>query len=328
MVFRAALLLLLLLLAAGVMAADLGRTPQADYEEVPTASVPATDNGSILSVDSTAQPATTPTPAPRSIPLPETGGQPQPTPPSRVEVSSRHLETRNDMQALDPKPQAGPTAISQPHDSQALSAATPEVLSASPGDPLRVGIQAGHWKNEELPEELSGLRGSTGAEGYGWREVDVNLDIARRVAALLVQAEVQVDILPATVPVDYKADAFLALHGDANANAAASGYKLARATWSSVPEREDALLQAVGAEYREATGLREHPQTITENMLQYYAFNSQRLEHAVDPTTPAVILEMGFLTNPADRALLLNEPDRVAAGIAAGILDFLDAHPD
>lgn len=76
------------------------------------------------------------------------------------------------------------------------------------------------------------------------------------------------------------------------------------------------------AAYQAATGLKDHPQTVTENMTQYYAFN-KRLTHAVDATTPSIILEMGFLTNRSDRALVTQQPDRVANGVADGILDFL-----
>ncbi len=186
----------------------------------------------------------------------------------------------------------------------------------------RVGIQAGHWRSELLPEELSVLRRSTGAEGKGWREADINLDIVVRVIGLLAEADVQVDLLPATVPVAYRADAFVSIHGDANKDAALSGYKVARYRWSAIPEKDDALVSALAAEYGRGTGLPEHPSTITENMRQYYAFNP-RLEHSVDWTTPAAILEMGFLTNSGDLALLKEQPDRVAQAIANGILRFL-----
>ncbi len=192
----------------------------------------------------------------------------------------------------------------------------------SPQPLARVGIQAGHWLSSALPAELASLRGATGAAGNGWREVDVNLDIARRVEALLGKAGVQVDLLPATVPPDYGADAFVALHGDANGTSSLSGYKLARASWSSIPEKDDALLKAISAEYQAGTGLVDHPQTITQNMTMYYAFN-HRLEHSVSPATPSVILEMGFLTNAQDRDLLMQQPDRVAEAITKGILRFL-----
>jgi hypothetical protein len=62
-------------------------------------------------------------------------------------------------------------------------------------------------------------------------------------------------------------------------------------------------------------------------MTGYYAFNSRRYCHAVAPGVPSAILEMGFLTSAADRALLLGNPDVVALGVARGILRFLDEVP-
>ncbi len=188
-------------------------------------------------------------------------------------------------------------------------------------DRPRVGIQAGHWKSAELPAELSSLRASTGAEGIGWREADVNLTIALRVVALLHQANVDADLIPATVPVNYQADAFVSLHCDAN-GPGLSGFKLARATRSAIPAKDDALLNAISDTYGAATRLPYHFATITPAMQLYYAFN-QRLQHSVSPSTPSVILEMGFLTNAGDRALLTEQPDLAAEGIARGILQAL-----
>ena len=74
---------------------------------------------------------------------------------------------------------------------------------------LRVGIQAGHWRSQELPDEQAPLRGSSGAFASGYAEVTVSLDIARRVAALLASDGIVVDVLPATVPPGYAADAVL-----------------------------------------------------------------------------------------------------------------------
>src|SRR5256885_2615 len=56
---------------------------------------------------------------------------------------------------------------------------------AAPQGPRRVGIQVGHWKTEESPPELAKLIPQTGAIWEGLNEVDVNLNIADRVAALL-----------------------------------------------------------------------------------------------------------------------------------------------
>ncbi len=57
-------------------------------------------------------------------------------------------------------------------------------------------------KNGELPDELASLKGSIGAVGTDWKEVDVNLDVSWKVTSLLSSYGIQVDLLPATVPID------------------------------------------------------------------------------------------------------------------------------
>ncbi|MFO7166868.1 MAG: N-acetylmuramoyl-L-alanine amidase [Chloroflexota bacterium] len=205
--------------------------------------------------------------------------------------------------------------------------ATPSVPTVIPtptprpaGTPPRVGLQVGHWKSNELPDELSRLRTSTGAYVRGLAEVDVNLDIARRVAALLTAQGIVVDLIPATVPPSYDADAFVAIHADGSSSSRARGFKLATPWRTSRASQH--LLEALSAEYAAATRL-PRDGGITVNMRGYYAFNYRRHTHAIARTTPAVILETGFLTNPADRALLTGQPDIVAAGIANGILRYL-----
>jgi N-acetylmuramoyl-L-alanine amidase len=186
--------------------------------------------------------------------------------------------------------------------------------------PPRVGIQVGHWKTEELPEELARLRTSSGAYAGGVWEWELNYDIARRVEALLSAEGVTVDVLPATVPPGYLADAFVALHADGVSGGAARGYKLATPWRSS--RAAQALHDALVAEYGAATGL-ERDGNITRNMRGYYAFSYRRHEHAVNRLTPAVIVEMGFLTSAADREILLGQPERVAQGVANGVLRYL-----
>jgi N-acetylmuramoyl-L-alanine amidase len=62
-------------------------------------------------------------------------------------------------------------------------------------------------------------------------------------------------------------------------------------------------------------------------MRYYYAFNSRRYCHAVAPGVPQAIVEAGFLTNAADRGILLGNPDAAARGLADGILRFLRDSP-
>lgn len=186
----------------------------------------------------------------------------------------------------------------------------------------RVGLQVGHWKCAELPAPLASLRRSTGGSGGGYKEVDVNLKVAQLVADILDDYGIQVDIIPATVPPKYKADAFIAIHADANRSSGPRGFKAARSGRSSIPATDDALVKALYAEYLDATGL-PRSSAITNDMLYYYAFSGQGT-YTVASTTPAAIVEMGYLTNPKDRDLMVNSTDVVASGIARGILRFLN----
>lgn len=190
-----------------------------------------------------------------------------------------------------------------------------------PDGPVRVGLQPGHWKTDEVPEELDGLRTSTGARSGRFTEQAIVLDIAERTKELLEAEGVVVDIIPATIPEDYYADAFVSIHADGNDNSAVSGFKI------SGPRRDfsggaEALAAALYDSYEEATGLRIDA-NVTRRMSAYYAFNWRRYDHALHPMTPAVIVETGFVTSPVDRAILVSDPQRAARGLAEGILLFV-----
>jgi N-acetylmuramoyl-L-alanine amidase len=195
----------------------------------------------------------------------------------------------------------------------------------NPPGPRRVGLQAGHWLVEQTPEELSRLQG--GASGGGKQEWEVNLDLAQRAARLLEAAGVEVDLLPATVPPRYRAHAFISIHADGDAAGRVRGFKIARPGFSSVPEHDDRLVEALYAAYGPATAIPRDDEHISVRMRYYYAFNSRRYCHAVAPGVPQAIVETGFLTHAADRALLIGDPEAPARGIANGILAFLDDLP-
>lgn len=235
--------------------------------------------------------------------------QPSPPPTARLQAPTA-LPSATPTALPSATPAASPTPSVQP---------TPTPRPA--GTPLRVGIQAGHWLSSELPDELARLRGSSGAFAAGYAEADVNLSIARRVARLLESDGIVVDLLPATIPLSYDADAFVALHADGSPSPAARGFKLATPWRTSRASQH--LLDALTTEYATVTGMPQDG-AITFNMRGYYAFSYQRHRHAIAKTTPAVIVEMGFLTNSTDRALLIDQPDKLAIGIANGIVRYLN----
>ncbi len=195
----------------------------------------------------------------------------------------------------------------------------------TPG-PIRVGVQIGHYQNDAVPEELSGLtQNGGGAVGGGTTELATVKVIAEQLALLLEAQGMVVDILPATVPVDYYADAFVSIHADGNNSPSVSGFKIAgpRFDYSG---RSQPLVAALDAAYEVGTGLRRDA-NITRRMSGYYAFNWRRYEHALHPMTPAAIVETGFMTNPEDRALLVAQPEVVAQAIADGLVTFFATHP-
>jgi N-acetylmuramoyl-L-alanine amidase len=214
----------------------------------------------------------------------------------------------------------GPTAA--PNSTGTLRIPVPK---NPPTGPRRVAIQAGHWMSNEAPDELRRLIPQTGAEWEGVTEVEINLDIAQRVSVILNSKGIAVDLLPTTIPVGYVADAFVALHGDSDGVGVASGFKMAHGARRG--PYEDALLNDIKDAYGAATGLDYDVTRISRNMTGYFAFNWSRFQHAVAAHTPAVILEMGYVSNDDDRALMLDRADLVADAIAAGIRKFLDQTP-
>ena len=193
-----------------------------------------------------------------------------------------------------------------------------------PEGPVRIGLQAGHWRADEAPRELSGLR-DNGTNWGGTAEWEVNLEIARRAGTMLEEMGYEVDVLPAVVPQSYRAHLFISIHADGSNDPNASGYRVAapRRDATGRASRVAALLER---SYGEATGLRRLP-TVTRRMRNYYAFNFRRYEHALHPLTIGVIIETGFLTSRRDRRVIVNDPERAARGIVEAVAAFADTPP-
>jgi len=171
----------------------------------------------------------------------------------------------------------------------------------------RIGIIAGHTGSD-----------SGAICDDGLQEVDINADIGRRVVAMLTSYGWEVEMLEEFDDRlnGYQADALLAIHADSCNVPGRSGFKMARAESSYIPDPEDRLVDCVSRHYAEETGLLFDPYTITYDMRRYHAY------YEIDPSTPAAIIETGFMLE--DRALLTERPEVVAKGIADGLICFVE----
>lgn len=173
----------------------------------------------------------------------------------------------------------------------------------------QVGLIAGHAGND------SGAVCEDDAGQPTVKEADVNNRVATLAAERLRRAGADVAVMQEfDARLDgLKADVLLSIHSDSCIEQ--SGYKSTRYISSTIPAISDRLVECINDRYAAATGLSENVDTITENMTEYHAFRS------IDPKTPAVILELGFLGG--DHDLLVHQPELLAKGVADGILCFL-----
>jgi N-acetylmuramoyl-L-alanine amidase len=186
--------------------------------------------------------------------------------------------------------------------------------------PVRVGLQVGHEQVHDHPDELAALRFNTGGHSAGIDEVDVNRAVAAELKMLLEAAGIRVDLLPATVPRDYNADLVLSLHADSSLDTDRNGFKTAHFHPARNP-LEPVLKELIDSHYLPASGLADDSINTSGAMYYYYAF-SRSYRHSVHPLTPALIVELGYISNASDRQFLL-QSERPARLLADGVLAFL-----
>lgn len=150
----------------------------------------------------------------------------------------------------------------------------------------------------------------------GLQETQITQAVARLLAERLSLAGATVEVLAEKDArlAGYRADAFISIHADSCIDL--HGYKAARSDRSTQPLLEDKYLSCLYREYGQKSGLPQHLNSISHDMTQYYAF------HQIDPTTPAIILELGFIGG--DRQVLTTQQERLAWGISEAIICFLN----
>ncbi len=168
---------------------------------------------------------------------------------------------------------------------------------------------------------------NAGAEGNGLREQDVVFEIGVRLAALLrangnfearlsrPTKETQLGTSTATSlstrvreANDWGADFFISLHTNASDNAGATGVEAF--VYSTASKGYPLALDIVNA-LEEETGLYNRG-----------VFARSGLYVLRRSAMPAVLVELGFITNPRDARLMSESPELFARGVYQGILRY------
>lgn len=182
---------------------------------------------------------------------------------------------------------------------------------------VKIYIDQGH--NPQNP--------NAGAEGNGYREQDLVYAVGQELAAILQAEGFDVRLSRPTADTQlgssnasslgarvedanrWGANYFISLHANASTDPSASGVE-------SLVYRIPSVAATLGADIArsvaEATGLPDRGVTPRPNL---YVLRRTAM--------PAVLVELGFITNEGDAALLANEPQLVALGVANGVTRFL-----
>jgi N-acetylmuramoyl-L-alanine amidase len=179
------------------------------------------------------------------------------------------------------------------------------------GKPL-VGIVVGHWDDQTKDPGAV-------CSDIDLNEFTVNQNVATRARDLLLAKNIDVELLREFDPKlqGYEAAALVSIHADScdYINDQATGFKVAAAMANPRPQLSARLTGCLRQRYALATGLEPH-NSITADMSSYHAFDE------IDNDTTAAIIEVGFLN--LDRQILTQGVDRVAQGVADGIICFLN----
>jgi len=216
------------------------------------------------------------------------------------------------VQVLQPIPSIPVAAVQMPSSSSHPTDTPTPTATTTPSRPLPIGIVAGHSGIQ------NGIRDPGAVCPDGLEEVEINLEVAQYVVNYLRALGYEVDLLQEydSRAAGYQGRVLVSIHADSCSPPEASGFKVARAEDSVIPEVEDRLVACLIRRYQTRTGLPFHQWSITRDMTEYHIFRE------VEPSTPAAIIEVGFMGG--DRDLLVNRPDLVAQGIAEGIVCFIE----
>ena len=182
---------------------------------------------------------------------------------------------------------------------------------------IKIYIDQGH--NPQNP--------NAGAEGNGLREQDIVYRVGIELADLLRangNFEVRLSRPTPTTQIgtnnttslrqrvadanSWGADYFISIHTNAATSSAATG---SEAFAFSEPSRAFELGEDILDWLNQTTGLRNRGMAVRTNL---YVLRKTNM--------PAVLVELGFITNPSDASLMNNNPELFAEGIYRGIVEY------
>ena len=183
---------------------------------------------------------------------------------------------------------------------------------------MKIYLDAGH--NPTNP--------NAGAEGNGLREQDITYRVGKALGDLL-RANPAFEVRESRPTPDtalgssnttslqrrvqdanaWGADYFISIHTNASSNPSAGGTE---AFSYSRPSSAFSLGEDIVENISETTGLRDRGMKVRPGL---YVLRRTNM--------PAVLVELGFISNPSDAALMDSRPELFARGIYDGILEYL-----
>ena len=240
---------------------------------------------------------------------------------AKQEINSLKAENESTKKELDELKASNEEALKELEDLQKqfddlLNYVTPE----SSGKKIKIYIDQGH-----NPTSYH----NSGSSGNGLYEEDITFTIGRRLAGLLALDE-RFDVrlsrpTPTTVlgtnndgslearvqgAKDFEADFFISLHVNAYTEPSAHGIEVHTA-------------EASGTSYEFGSYLLDGIVDLT-NLRNRGMKQSPNLHVLKNATMPAALVEMGFISNPNDAALLDESPELFAQGLYDGILNYFN----
>ncbi|MBO5338198.1 MAG: N-acetylmuramoyl-L-alanine amidase [Clostridia bacterium] len=184
---------------------------------------------------------------------------------------------------------------------------------------IKIYIDQGH--NPRSP--------NTGAEGNGLREQDITYEVGTILAQLLRQNgnfEVRLSRPTPTTQLGTSNASSLRVRVD-DANSWGADY------FVSIHTNASSQSSANGTEvlvYRQPSTSAELAEDILENVTEITGLQSRGVKsrpglYVLRKTTmPAVLVELGFITNPSDAIRMRDNPNLFAQGIYRGLLEYLN----